>query len=139
MRVLKGRGLVPGIVKGPALVSQDVLGLCRIIPKTGIIKDRRVAVWCQSVKGKVLIFPSHKASTTTPTIFLETVRLGNGPVAIVNIESETMVVVGSIMAKVFYNIDIPVVDRLDKNPLEVIKTGNIVKVDGYKGTVEIIS
>jgi len=30
------------------------------------------------------------------------------------------------------------VDRLDKNPLEVIKTGDWVKVDGDNGIVEVI-
>jgi len=29
-------------------------------------------------------------------------------------------------------------DRLDKNPLEVIKTGDYVKVDGDAGTVEVM-
>jgi len=30
------------------------------------------------------------------------------------------------------------VDRLDKNPLEIIETGDYVKVDGDAGTVEVI-
>jgi hypothetical protein len=138
MMVLKGRGLAPGVAEGIALVSQETLGLARIVPTTGIIKDRRVAVYGQNVKGRVLVFPTHKASTTTPCIFLETVRLGNAPVAIINLESETMVVMGSIMAKVFYNLEIPVVDRLDKNPLQVIRTGDTVRVDGYKGVCEVL-
>jgi len=34
--------------------------------------------------------------------------------------------------------NMPMVDRLDKNPLEVIKTRDWVKVDGDNGIVEVI-
>jgi predicted aconitase with swiveling domain len=34
-------------------------------------------------------------------------------------------------------LDIPLVDRLDKNPCEVIETGDYVRVDGAKGVVEV--
>ena len=34
-------------------------------------------------------------------------------------------------------LKIPLVDRLDKNPCEVIETGDYVKVDGAKGIVEV--
>ncbi len=138
MKVLKGRGLTPGVAKGTALVSQDPLGLARIVPETGIIKDRRVAVFGKNVKGKVLVFPTHKATTTTPCIFLETAKQGHAPVAIINIESESIIVISSIMARVFLNLEIPVVDRLDKNPLEVIKTGDILTVDGHKGMCVVL-
>jgi len=33
--------------------------------------------------------------------------------------------------------NIPLVDRLDKNPLEVIETGDHVRIDGDQGVVEI--
>ena len=34
-------------------------------------------------------------------------------------------------------LDLPTVDGLDKNPLEVIETGDWVKVDAEKGIVEV--
>jgi hypothetical protein len=34
-------------------------------------------------------------------------------------------------------IDIPLVDRLNKNPCEVIETGDWVRVDAQRGTVEV--
>jgi predicted aconitase with swiveling domain len=45
---------------------------------------------------------------------------------------------GFILARIFYHVAIPVVDRLDQNPLEVIKTGDYVRVDGHQGLVEVI-
>jgi predicted aconitase with swiveling domain len=46
---------------------------------------------------------------------------------------DPLVVGGSIDA------DIPYVFDLERNPTEVIKTGDYVKVNGDKGTVEIMS
>ncbi len=34
-------------------------------------------------------------------------------------------------------MNIPTVDELDKNPLEIIETGDWVKVDASKGIVEV--
>lgn len=34
--------------------------------------------------------------------------------------------------------DIPMVHKLDQNPLEVIKTGDYIKMDATEGIVEVI-
>jgi hypothetical protein len=47
------------------------------------------------------------------------------------VEAEPIIAVGAAMG------NIPLVDRLDKNPLEVIATGDHVKIDGDQGIVEI--
>jgi predicted aconitase with swiveling domain len=49
----------------------------------------------------------------------------------VNEKTETIVAVGAVMGK------IPVVDRLDKNPLDLIENGDRVEVDGDNGTVRV--
>ena len=43
------------------------------------------------------------------------------------------------MAMVAIMNDIPMVHRLDQNPLEVISTGDYIKMDATKGVVEIIN
>jgi len=53
------------------------------------------------------------------------------PVAMINVEAEPIIAVGAAMG------NIPMVDRLDKNPLEVIATGDHVLMDGDQGIVEI--
>ena len=58
------------------------------------------------------------------------VKKGMGPKAIVNQVADTVVVVGAIIA------DIPMVDQVD---IKQIKTGDILEVDGDKGTVKITS
>jgi predicted aconitase with swiveling domain len=136
--VLKGRPVVGGVTEGEALVSKDALVWSHgVYPPTGKINDVRVQLNGTCVKDTVLIYPYGKGSTSTSTWMLETFRCGNGPKAIINIETEGLIAIGAILADTLYGIKCPVVDRLDKNPLEVIETGDLVRVDGGAGLVEI--
>ena len=41
------------------------------------------------------------------------------------------------MAELLYGKEIPVIDRPEQNPIELIKTGDRVKVDASNGITEI--
>jgi hypothetical protein len=56
---------------------------------------------------------------------------GTCPAAIVNIETEPIIAVGAVLGR------IPTVHRLNKDPTRIIKSGDLVKVDADRGTVEI--
>jgi predicted aconitase with swiveling domain len=58
-------------------------------------------------------------------------KLGTAPTAIINVETEAILATGCVIS------DIPLVDMLDKDPVETIETGMHVKVDADKGIVEI--
>lgn len=135
---VKGQGVIKGVVEGLALVSGQNLSLWGgLNPKTGLIIDRRHELYGQQVRGKVLVFPYGKGSTTGAIVFLEAVRCGNAPAAIVNVKTEPILASGALMAQIFYKKRIPIVDRLDRNPVEVMRTNDYVRVDGDKGLVEI--
>ncbi|MGL5513739.1 MAG: aconitase X swivel domain-containing protein [Sporomusa sp.] len=137
--ILKGRPVVGGVVEGEALVSTDALVWSHgVHPPTGKINDVRVKLNGTCVKDSILVYPYGKGSTSTSTWMLETFRYGNGPRAILNIETEGLIAIGSILADTLYSIKCPIVDRFDKNPLEVIETGDFVRVDGDHGIVEVI-
>jgi predicted aconitase with swiveling domain len=53
------------------------------------------------------------------------------PKALIVKDVETVLVVSAFMTKV------PLVDRLEKDPFEVIHTGDFVKVDAEKGIVMV--
>ncbi|NIR87074.1 DUF126 domain-containing protein [Candidatus Bathyarchaeota archaeon] len=134
----KGQGVVKGVAEGLALVSGQNLSLWGgLNPKTGLIIDRRHELYGQQVRGKVLVFPYGKGSTTGAIVLLEAVKCGNSPAAIVNVETEPILASGALMAQIFYKKTIPIVDRLDRNPIEVIHTNDYVRVDGDEGLVEI--
>lgn len=136
--ILNGRGLVSGVVEGEALVSKDSLVWSHgVDPATGKIDDVRVAICGESVRGKVLVYPYGKGSTSGATWMLDATRNGNGPLAILNRETELIIVAGSVLSDVMYDHKMPVVDRFDRDPIEYIETGDWVRVDGERGIVEI--
>ena len=135
---LKGYGVVRGIAEGSALVSEQNLSLWGgLNPQTGLIIDKRHELYGQQVKGKVLVFPYGKGSTTGAIVLLEAVRCGNAPAAIINVITEPILASGALMAQIIYKKKIPIVDRLEKNPVKTIHTNDHVRVNGNKGLVEI--
>jgi hypothetical protein len=106
-------------------------------PKTGEIIEKRHELLGKNLRGKVFVFPYGIGSTTGGTWVLETIRCGNAPVAMINIETETIIATGVILAEMIYGKALPVIDRLDRNPVEVIETGDWVAVDGNTGTVVV--
>jgi len=137
--ILKGKGHSRGLVEAQAIVSCNPFGFWQgIDPKSGIVIDKRHDLAGQSLKGKIFIFPYGRGSTGTPGIFLEAVRNHTAPAAIINLNSEPMIIVCSLLAEEFYKVSIPIIDNLDRNPLKVIHTGDWLRVNGKSGTVEFI-
>ncbi|SMB92251.1 predicted aconitase subunit 2 [Thermanaeromonas toyohensis ToBE] len=140
MRILYGRGITKGCSRGEAIVTRQPFGFWGgVDPKTGFIIDKRHELYGQNVKGKVFVFPEGRGSTVGAAVILELVRCGNAPAAIVNRKTETILAVGGVLAEKFYNTSIPIVDSLNEDPTVVIKTGDIVEVNGITGEVKIKS
>lgn len=139
-RTLRGRGITKGSAIGEALVARKSLMFPHgVDPKTGQVVDERHELYGRNVAGKVLVHPHGRGSTSGATWFLETLRRGNGPIAIVNLETDPITAAASIMAEYFYGKIIPVVDRLDAKPIALIRSGDIVEVNADKGVVRILS
>jgi predicted aconitase with swiveling domain len=137
--VMRGRSIAEGVAEGEALVTRQFFGFTHgVEPATGRISDERHEWVGKNMRGKVLVFPYGKSSASGALFILEAIRCGNGPAALINLETEPVIGAGFILARIFYHVAIPVVDRLDQNPLEVIKTGDYVRVDGHQGLVEVI-
>jgi len=135
---VKGRGVIKGFAEGLALVSRQNLSLWGgLNPETGLIIDRRHELYGQQVRDKVLVFPYGKGSTTGAIVLLEAVKCGNAPAAIVNVKTEPILASGALMAKIFYRKTMPIVERLDRNPVEFIRTNDYVMVNGDEGLIEV--
>lgn len=131
---LKGRGLVEGVVKGTALVtSQPISFYGGIDPLSGVVTERGHELKGKVVSGKILVFPHGKGSTVGSYIIYQMAKIGTAPLAIINVESEPIIVTGCVLA------NIPLVDKLNKNPIKTITSGDIVQVDGTTGTIIIFS
>jgi hypothetical protein len=130
--LLKGRTVSRGKATGPALVSKESISfLGGVDPKTGTVIEKGHALYGKNVKGSVLIFPNGKGSTVGSYVIYQLKKNGVAPAAIVNVRSEPIVAVGAIIS------DIPMVDSLERDPVEAIKDGEAVTVDGTAGTVEV--
>ena len=131
--ILKGKRVNNGRAEGEAIISKMPFSfLGDLNPATGKVQAVTSDIHGQSIAGKVFLFPIGKGSTGGPPVAYAAKRLGNAPAAIVCVQAEP------VMAMVAIMNDIPMVHALDRNPLEVIKTGDYVKVDGDAGTVEIV-
>ena len=136
--ILKGRSILEGTSQGEALVSEEqIVWSHGVDPWKGIIDDQKVKINGKSIKDKIFVYPYGKGSTSSSTWILETIRCGNAPSAIINKETEPIIATGFLYGLLLYNKKIPIIDCLDKETFEIIATGDLVKVDGYKGVVEV--
>ena len=131
--ILKGHTINPGYGEGEAIVSKIPFSfLGELDPTTGKVPSPSHDLAGESLVGKVFICPTGKGSSGGPTIAWLAMKAENIPAAMICVDAEPIIGLGAITA------DIPMVDKLDKNPLEVIKTGDYVKVNATEGVVEVI-
>lgn len=119
---LRGRAIYEGRAEGVALVSSSAMSFYGgVDPDTGEVVERGSELLGQSVKGKVLVFPSGKGSTVGSYVLYRMAKNGVAPCAIVNAKCETIVAVGAIIS------EIPCVDMVD---IGKIRSGDRVRVEG---------
>ncbi len=136
--VLKGKGLTSGSAEGEALVSLKAFTFAHgVEPTNGEVTDVRSDIRGLNVKGKVLFYPFGKGSTTASAWFLETVRLGNQPSAIVTEGVDLSAVIGSVMAKLVYGRQVPVLSGIPRTQYSGLKSGEKVSVDSASGEVRV--
>lgn len=130
--VLRGRKVVGGVAEGEALVTKDrISGWGGIDPRTGTVIETRHELKGVSFAGKVLVFPGAKGSSGWSAQFHVARLAGTAPVAMVFNEMTTKIALGAVVAHA------PSVTDFDQDPLQVIATGDWVKVDGDNGIVEV--
>jgi predicted aconitase with swiveling domain len=122
--ILRGRCVFPGTAAGEAVVLKSPFSfLGELSSNTGrlSVADAQLSGIC--VRDKILVCPSGKGSSGGPTVAWLAKQAGNAPLAVVCTEVEPVLALGVITA------EIPAVDRLERDPVEVIKTGDWVTVD----------
>jgi phosphomecalonate degydratase small subunit len=133
---MKGKGLISGRARGKALVSQRAFTFAHgVDPATGYVTDIRSDVRGSNVSGRVLFYPFGKGSTTASSWFLETVRLGNHPAAIVTEGVDLSAVIGSVLSKLVYGKEIPVVSGIPRTVYSKVNSGDDIIVDAGSGEV----
>ena len=130
--VLKGRTVFGGSVEGEALVTkQSWAAFMAVDIYTGDVTERGHELSGRSVAGKVLVFPTGKGSSGW-SIGSQALRFtGKAPLALVIREVNSQTALGAVVMRV------PAVSNLDRDPTEVIATGDWVKVYADEGIVKV--
>lgn len=125
-----GRGISKGLSTGPLLVSQAPISfLGGVDPESGIIIEKGHPLQGTGIAGTVLAFPYGKGSTVGSYVIYALSRNGHAPRAIINAEAEAIIATGAIIG------GIPMIDRIGI-PIDRLKTGTIVTVDGTTGALD---
>jgi uncharacterized protein len=130
--ILRGRRVVPGVAEGIALVSREpISGWGGIDPLLGTIIERRHCLYGACFSGKVLVFPSAKGSSGWAGFFQATRLHGSAPLAMVITRISAKSALGAVVTRV------PTLTDLDDDPVELIRTGDYVRVDADLGQLEV--
>ena len=129
---IKGRTISKGTAEGEVLISKDAISfLGGINPKTGICEEPDHSLNGKCIADKILVFPMGKGSTVGSYVLLQLKKNNKAPKAIINLEAEPIIAVGAIISK------IPMIDKLEKNPLEILVGGQKVKINADEGFIEV--
>ncbi|MBN1761455.1 MAG: DUF126 domain-containing protein [Methanomicrobia archaeon] len=134
MTRIKGRGISKGTATGKALITrQKISFLGAVDPVTGIIVDKALDIYGESITDRILIFPGGKGSTVGSYVIYQLKKHGKSPLAMITRSAGTIVAVGAIIA------EIPVVDSLEIDPIDgdLIRNDDEVRVNGTEGYVEL--
>ncbi len=130
--VIRGRKVVGGVAEGEALVTRDTIsGWGGIDAKTGTIIEKRHELNGVSFKDKVLLFPGAKGSSGYSHYF-HIARVNHAtPKAMIFTKMTAKAALGCVVARV------PAMTDFDRDPFDVIETGDWVKVDADNGVIEV--
>lgn len=132
--IIKGRPTLGGIAEGEAVVCHDSIAgnTGGIGDLDGVIHEKGSTNKGISIKNTILVIPCGKGSTGFSAHFKSAKLTGICPAGwvIKKMDSRLGVAVASL--------DVPAVSDFEEDdPMQVIKTGDWLKIDGSTGIVEI--
>ncbi|MBN1333208.1 MAG: DUF126 domain-containing protein [Synergistales bacterium] len=132
--VLHGRGVIGGIAEGIAMVSRETIqGWSGVDDRTGIVIEQGHPFEGMSIKDAVLVLSGGKGSNGWSCHFHAARVGGIGPAALIFPKMDSRTGVAAVVTGV------PTVTDFEEDPFSLLNTGDLVRVDGDKGTVEIIN
>ena len=125
---LIGKPVISGNARGIALVSHEPLSFWGGYDwKTGEITDRRHPLSGENAKGKVLVVPFTRGSSTTTAVLLEAIREGTAPVAIITTATDFFFALASVVAGELYEKSFPLI-ALSESDFDLLKTGDQIEI-----------
>jgi predicted aconitase with swiveling domain len=132
----QARVLVGGQAEGKALVLPEALSFWGgLDPQTGDIIDQRHPSVGENVKGRILVLPIGRGSSSASSILLEAVRLGTAPAAIITAETDAILALGAAVAREMYAkspavvvLDTPAYDQIESGRWVTLSEGGKISI-----------
>ena len=120
--------LVNGKANGEVLKLDEPLSFWGgVDPQTGEITDLRHPQGGMSVKGKILMMPFGRGSSSGSSIIAEGIRSGSGPAGIIMMEADEIIALGAIAADEIYGKAMPLI-VVEKTEYETYSTGDQIAI-----------
>lgn len=121
------------LVEGIAIVSAHGFNARYDMDRErGVFSRPEHDLYGQSPAGKIFVFTTPKGGIATSWALLDLKTRGLAPLALVCRRLNPVVAQGAVLA------DIAVVDRLDDDPVTVLRTGDRIRIDPAAGRLDVI-
>ena len=109
-----------------------------ILPfKRGEIRDPNHDLFRTTITGKALVFPTCVGSTYTGLVLLELIKNGHAPAIVIVSLADPLLVSGSVLARVWYNLKFPILELVDHRDLGKIATGDQLSYSEGNGWIRV--
>ena len=101
--------LVAGRVSGELLVLGQSLSFWGgFEAETGRIVDQTHPQFGESLTGKIVYMPQGRGSSSSSSVLAEAMRIGTAPAGLVLGEPDSILVIGSLVARLLYDVECPI-------------------------------
>lgn len=134
---IAAQALTPGEAEADALVLAEPLSFWGGIDvATGRIIDHSHPDLGRVITGRVLVMPGGRGSSSSASVFAESIRRGTGPSAVVLATPDPILTVGALVAQSLYGLRCPVVVCA----IDGIATGDRVRIlAAEEGEAEVVT
>lgn len=146
MKQFKGRVLASGNYKGKVIVSKQGVNTLATFQKSALMNKKQVIasdqnnsdIYGKNITGIALALPMTIGSTTGGMVLQVVCSMGINPSCLLFSEPiDSLAAAGVVLAKVWENSNIIVIDKLGKEFLDTIKSDDDIEVK-EDGTVTIL-
>lgn len=109
-KVLTGKTSHPGVAAGEVLVLTEPVSFWGGVNHHGEIIDVHHAQHKAKMTNKILVMPSGRGSSSATAVLAELIRTGDGPLGIVMLQCDTILVIGALVSAEIYGISMPIVE-----------------------------
>lgn len=109
-KILNGKTSHPGVAQGEVLLLTEPVSFWGGVDHHGEIIDVHHAQHKAKMTNKILVMPSGRGSSSATAVLAELIRTGDGPLGIVMLQCDTILVIGALVSAEIYGISMPIVE-----------------------------